>query len=85
MKTKILDAGLKLYPNVTVTKIAKALNTSRSRVFYHFRASEIKDAVEEYAIEVDDKYVIAQMVAARTELVKDMSDKEKLRYLIDSV
>jgi len=85
MKNKILDAGLRVYPNVTITRIADDLGASKPAVFYHFRADEIKEAVEDYAVEIDDGYVIAQMITAKAEGVAHISDKEKLKYLVDSV
>lgn len=85
MKTKILDAGLRLYPNVTITRVAELLEVSKPSVFYHFNAAEIKEAVEEYAVEIDDKQVIAQMITAKSGGVSHITDKDKLKYLVDSV
>ena len=85
MKNEILGAGLKVYPEVTLTKIAEVLGVSTPSIFYHFTAKELKEAVEEYALKVDDRQVIAQMITAKNEQVAHMTDKEKLKYLVDSV
>ncbi len=85
MKDKILKAGLKLYPNVTITSVADMLEVSKPSVFYHYRADEIKEAVEEHAVEIDDIQVIAMMITSMNERVDHMSNKDKLKYLVDSV
>ena len=85
MKHKILDAGLQVYPNVTITNVAKVLGISPPSVFYHFTGDEILEAVEDYAVEIEHKQVIAQMITAKNERVGELTDKEKLKYLVDSV
>lgn len=85
MKHKILDAGLQVYPNVTITNIANVLGVSTPSVFYHFKSNEILEAVEEYAVEIEHKQVIAQMITAKSDKMNFMTDKEKLKYLVDSV
>lgn len=84
MKNKILEAGLRTYPNVTITNVANYMGVSKPSVFYYFRANEIKEAVEEYALQVDDKSVIAQMITSKVERVGHLSEKEKMAYLVDS-
>ena len=85
MRNKILDAGLKVYPNVTITNVAKHMGVTIPAVFYYFRGDEIKDAVEEYAIQIDDKQVIAQMITSKVPRVDSWDYKTKISYLVDTV
>lgn len=85
MKEKILNAGLLLYPDVTITSIAEHLKTSKPSVHYHFKADEIKKAVEEHAIQKDHQRVIAKMIALKSDRVAHWGKRAKLFYLVDSV
>lgn len=77
-RQSILDAGLKLWPDVTPTTIATALNITHAIVLYHFE--NVKDAVAEYALKSDCSRVIVQMLATNHPLVKNMSADERLRH-----
>lgn len=85
MKTKILNAGLVLYPDVTITTIAEYLNTSKPSVHYHFKADEIRAAVEEHAVQKDNQRVISKMIALKSDRVAHWDKRAKLIYLVDSV
>lgn len=74
----ILDAGLKLWPDVTPSNIANELDITHALVLYHF--PNVKDAVAEYAVKIDYSPVIVQMLATNHKLVKDMPANERLRH-----
>lgn len=74
----ILEAGLKLWPDVTPTTVANALGVSHATVLYHFE--DVKEAVAQYAVEKGYSPVIVQLLAANHKLVRDMPAKERLRH-----
>lgn len=84
MKNKILETGLTLYPDVTITTVADKMKVSKPSVFYHFKGDEIKDAVENYAIATNHKKVIAQMITASNVKLSKWDGKKKLVYLVES-
>ena len=74
----ILQSGLKLWPNVTPSSIAADLGITHAAVLYHF--PDVKEAVAQYALEVDCSRVIVQLLASNHKLVKSMSGSERLRH-----
>lgn len=77
-RTRILESGLKLWPNVTPSSIAADLGITHAAVLYHF--PDVKEAVAQYALEVDCSRVIVQLLASNHKLVKSMSGSERLRH-----
>lgn len=77
-RTRILETGLQLWPDVTPTTIATALNITHAAVLYHF--SDVKNAVAEYAVENNYSPVIVQLLATNHKLVRGMSAKERLKH-----
>ena len=77
-RTRILETGLKLWPDVTPSSIANAMGITHATVLYHF--SDIKEAVAQYALDTDCSRVIVQMLASNHRLVKDMKGSERLRH-----
>ncbi|MBP5698087.1 MAG: hypothetical protein J6W96_00990 [Alphaproteobacteria bacterium] len=74
----ILQTGLKLWPNVTPSTIATALNITHAAVLYHF--ADVKEAVAQYALDTDCSKVIVQMLATNHKLVRNMKAPERLRH-----
>lgn len=79
MKDKILTTGLKLWPNVTASSVAKALNITHAAVIYYFH--DVRSAVAQYAIDTHYLPVIVQMIASKHPLCDSMTDKEIQNYL----
>lgn len=77
-RTRILESGLKLWPDVTASSIAADLGITHATVLYHF--PDIKEAVAQYAVDTDCSRVIVQMLASNHKLVKSMSGSERLRH-----
>lgn len=82
IKLKILDAGLKLWPDVTLSKVARALDlNSHVNVIYHFQTTEkLKDAVAEHAVAVGNSRVIMQLIAANHPAVAKLSQADRIRH-----
>lgn len=79
-RKKILEAGLKLWPNVTPATIAKELSITHALVIYHFK--NVKLAVANYAVESGNSKVIAQLIASGHISVEEMSDEERRKHLL---
>ena len=79
---KILTAGVKLWPDVTPSKVAKAMNLkSHVNVLYHFPRGTLKDAVAEYAVETGNSKVIAQLILTGHKAIKDMPVTVRRKHL----
>lgn len=82
LKKSILDAGVALWPNVTARAIAKEIQTSHTKVLYHFcDIAGLKDAVARHAVETGNSPVIAQLIAVRHPAVARMSDAAAAKHL----
>lgn len=81
-KQKILNAGLDLWPDVTLQGVARALDlNSHVNIFYYFKnVAELKDAVAAHAVETGNSRVIMQLVAANHAAVKDLSQADRIRH-----
>lgn len=77
-KKLILESGLKLWPDVTASAIAADLGITHATVLYHF--DNVKDAVAQYALDIDCSPVIVQMLASNHKLVRNMKGSERLRH-----
>ena len=81
-KLKILDAGLKLWPDDSVIAICAKLNKmSRPALNYHFKGDKLKDAVATHAVATGNSRVIAQLVATKHKAVRNMSAEEKSQHM----
>lgn len=82
-RQRILTAGLKLWPNVSPSSIARALHlNSHTNVIYHFKTTEkLKNAVAEYAVKMGDSRVVTQLIAGNHKAVKNLSQADRLRHL----
>lgn len=80
-REKILNIGLNLWPDVTVTNIAEKADLTYQAVIYHYPKEKLKNAIAEHAIEVDDKKVVAQLILANHKFVRNMTSDEKTTYL----
>lgn len=79
-KKKILEAGLKLYPDITARAIAREVEITHPLVSHYFGES-IKDAVAEYAVKVGNSRVIAQLIAVKHKAIKKLSAAERKRHM----
>lgn len=83
MKNEILKAGLKLWPNVTASSVAKALNVTHAAIIYHF--PDVHSAVAEYAIKTRYLPVVVQMIASGHPLCAQMTDDEMVGCIRDFI
>jgi AcrR family transcriptional regulator len=76
---EILEAGLRLWPDVTPSKIARVLNTNHANILYHFK--DVRAAVAEYALQVADVKVLAYLIIENNPCVAKMPHRDKLDIL----
>lgn len=83
-KLKILKKGLKMWEkdpaSVNAHAISKQLGIVHGTVLYHFPYG-VRDAVAEYAIQVENTRVIAQLIVENHRLIKDLAPCERSAYL----
>lgn len=81
VKKTILDAGLKLWPNAKTADISKETGMNRPTICYHFKASELSDAIACHAVTVQDLNVVAQLIASRHPVAQHISPDLRSRAL----
>lgn len=83
-RQKILETGLQMWEensySVNAYAIARRLGMVHGTVMYHFPYG-IREAVAEYALEVKNSRVIAQLIVESHPSIRDMSPTERTRYL----
>lgn len=79
-RRKILNAGLKLWPNVTQQAIADRIGITRQAVSLHFKQGMLKDAIAEHAVKMNNSRVIVQLIAVGHPLVADLSPSDRARH-----
>lgn len=81
-KTKklILEAGLKLWPNITAREIARQVGITHPAVAYHF-GKDLSNAVARYAVEIGDSRVIAQLIATKHEVALNLTAACKAKHM----
>lgn len=83
MKNEILKTGLQLWPNVSASSVAKALNITHAAVIYHF--PDVRTAVAEYAIKTRYLPVVVQLIASGHPACTVMSDDEMIECIRDFI
>lgn len=83
MKDKILDAGLKLWPDVNYSTVARALKLkSHTNVVYYFKSAQIlKDAIAKHAVETGHSKVIVQLIATKHRAIASMPQAVRDQHL----
>lgn len=81
VKERILNAGLKVWPDVTLSSVARAAGFKSHRsVSYHFAPDVLKDAIAEHAIKTGNSRVIVQLVAIGHPAIENMSPRERAKH-----
>lgn len=83
-RLKILKKGLKMWEkdpmSVNAHKISQELDIVHGTVLYHFPYG-VRDAIAEYAVEVQNKRVIAHLIIESHPAVKKLAPCERAAYL----
>lgn len=80
LREKILKIGLKYWPNVNTCRIAKELGLPHPNVSYYF-GRKLKDAVAEYAVEIGNSKIIAQLILTEHKAIKNMSVSDRRKHM----
>lgn len=84
-KQKILDAGVKLWPNVTARGVATAIGVKHPTVAWHFGTSDdLRAAVAEHAVKIGNSRVITQLIAVRHPAIRKMPDAVRQKHMAAS-
>lgn len=76
-RLKILNAGVELWPDVTLSKVADKINMTHAAVLYHFPMGTLKNRVAEHAVAIGESRVIVQLIAKNHPAVDHMTAGEK--------
>ncbi len=79
-KIRILEAGVKLWPNITARAIGEEIGLSHPLVAYYF-GKKIKDAVAAYAIATGKSRVIAQLIAMKHPAARKLTAGERQKHM----
>lgn len=76
-KQRILEAGVILWPEVSLSKVAKAVDLSHGTILYHFPKGVLRDHIAEYAVKNGESRVIVQLIAECHPAISRMSAGER--------
>lgn len=80
-KERILDAGLKAWPDVRLTKVAALAGVEHTHVIYYFRvAGALKDAIAEHAVKTGNSRVILQLIAMNHKAIAGLSQADRIKH-----
>lgn len=79
-RTDILETGVKIWPNVTASEIARQLGLKHPAIAYYFGAN-LQDAVADYAVETGNSCVIVQLIATKHRAVRKMGALERQKHM----
>jgi AcrR family transcriptional regulator len=79
-REKILEAGVKLWPHVTLQSIASLTGMTHPAILYHFPDGTIKGAVAEYAVKIGESRVIVALMAEKHPAVLKLPAADRIRH-----
>ncbi len=82
-REKILNAGLKIWPDVSLSKIGRETGLTHAAISYHFPLDQLRDRIAEHAVEVGDSRVVVQLIAERHPAVDDMPAGERSAHFFN--
>lgn len=81
-KQAILDAGLRMWPDVSARAIARELQTTHSACLYHFGSTAaLRAAVAVEAVRVGDTRVVPMLIVGRHEAAASLGESERREWL----
>ena len=76
-REKILDAGVKLWPEVSLSAIGRETGLTHAAISYHFPLEQLRDKIAEHAVKKKTSRIIIQLIAERHPAVEDLSTGER--------
>lgn len=82
-RTRILGAGLQLWPAASARAIGAALGMSHSNVLYHFgNADALRNAIAAHAVQCGESRVIGYLIAEKHAAIDGMPDVERMAHMV---
>ncbi len=82
IKAAILDAGMRVWPDVSARRIGRELGLTHSAVLYHFDDSaSLKEAIAVHAVEQKNSAIIVELIAQKHSSVVGLSDADRQRHM----
>lgn len=82
VKQDALNAGIELWPHITVRSVAKKIGVAHSAVLYHFKSLEqLKNSIATHAIDTHNVGVVSQMIVSDHPMARTLTAKERQSYL----
>ena len=79
-KLKILNAGLYLWPEITLENVAKAASITHPAILYHFPQGSLKDAIAEHAVHTGHSRIIVQLLGSGHKAVEKLSPADRIKH-----
>lgn len=79
-KRRILQAGVDLWPDLNVSRVAAKAELTHAAVLYHFQTAQLRDAVAAYAVEKGVSRVIVQLISENHTAVNHLTPGERASH-----
>lgn len=79
-REKILKAGVEIWPNVSLSAVARAVGLTHPAVLYHFPNNSLENAIAEYAVKIGESKIIMFLIAYEHPAVKKMSIADRIKH-----
>lgn len=76
-REKILNAGVKIWPEMSLSKIGRETGLTHAAISYHFPLEQLRDRVAEHAVAIGESRVIVQLIAEKHPAVDHLTAGEK--------
>jgi len=79
-RERILNAGLALWPNISVSAVADQIDMTHAAILYHFPNNSLKNAIAEHAVRTGNSRVIVSLLSSNHPAVKNITVKDRLKH-----
>lgn len=76
-RKRILEAGVELWPDISLSKVAAKAGLTHGAVIYHYPTCQLKDAIAEYAVKEGISRVIVQLISSKHPAISEMTEGER--------
>jgi AcrR family transcriptional regulator len=84
IKTSILDAGLAMWPHVSVRGLARRIGVTHTAVLYYFSDLDgLRSAVASHAVETDCSRVICHLITEKHPAIGGMLETDRRRHMLN--
>lgn len=81
VRMSILNAGVELWPDVTLSAVARKLNMTHAAISYHVPFHLLKQKVAEHAVATGNSRVIVQLISEKHPAVAHLTPGERSAHL----